>query len=120
MKFAILIYSDEAAPAPSTPEEQQQAMDPWWDYEAQLEKEEGVRLAGEALMPTTTAKTIRTRNGKTTTTDGPFAETKEQLGGLYLLEVKDEAEALEWGIKCPGAQYGSIEVRQVQEFEPPK
>jgi hypothetical protein len=120
MKFAILIYSDEAFWAEFTPDEQQQGMEPWWEYEAALQKEEGVRLAGEALMPTSTAKTIRTKDGKTTTTDGPFAETKEQLGGLYLIDVKDEAEALEWGTRCPGAEWGSIEVRQVQEFEPPQ
>ena len=120
MKYAILIYGDEAAGAQATPEQQEQVMGEWWGYEAELQKEEGVRLAGEALMPTSTAKTVRPKDGKPAMTDGPFAETKEQLGGFYLLDVKDEDEALQWALKCPGAKFGSIEVRQVQEFEPPK
>ena len=117
MKYAILIYGNEAGLAEATPEQVNQVMDEWWGYEAELQKQEGLRLAGEALQPTSTATSIRLEGGKPVTTDGPFAETKEQLGGFYLLECKDLDEAIEWGLKCPGAKVGSIEVRPVQEFE---
>jgi hypothetical protein len=120
MKFAILIYGDEAVGAQATPEQIDQSMGEWWGYEAELQKKEGLRLAGEALQPTPTAKSVRVKDGKSSVTDGPFAETKEQLGGVYLLDVKDEGEAIEWAIKCPGAKTGTVEVRAVQEFEPPQ
>jgi hypothetical protein len=70
-----------------------------------------------ALMPTQTATTVRLRNGNTLTTDGPFAETKEQLGGFYLLKCKDLDEAVEFAAKVPAAKDGSIEIRPVMEFE---
>jgi hypothetical protein len=117
VKYAILIYGEEAALAQATPEQTEHAMDEWWQYEAELRKEEGLRLAGEALQPTSTATSIRVKDGKPVTTDGPFAETKEQLGGFYLLECKDLDEAIEWGLRCPGAKLGTLEVRPVQEFE---
>ena len=120
MKYAILIYGDETAGAQATPEQVDQVMGEWWGYEGELQKEEGVRLAGEALQPTQSAKTVRVKDGKPSVTDGPFAETKEQLGGFYLLDVKDEDEAIEWAIKCPAAKSGTVEVRQIQEFESPQ
>ncbi|MGH2661946.1 MAG: YciI family protein [Actinomycetota bacterium] len=120
MKYAILIYGDESLGEQASPEETKQVTDAWWAYEGELQKSEGTRLAGEALQPTATATTVRTRDGKTTTTDGPFAETKEQLGGFYLIEAKDLDEALEWAVKCPGAAWGTIELRPIQEFEPPQ
>ena len=79
--------------------------------------EAGVNVAGEALMPTSAASSVRVRDGKTTITDGPFAETKEYLGGFYILECKDLAEALEWAAKIPTATHGTIEVRPVMVFE---
>jgi hypothetical protein len=116
MKYAILIYGDEAQLG-ETPEEAMKAvLDEWWGYEGQLQ-EAGVKLAGEALQPTATGKSVRAQDGKTSVSDGPFAETKEQLGGFYLLDVKDEDEAIEWARKCPGAKFGTIEVRPVQPFE---
>ncbi len=116
MKYAILIYGDEAQLG-ETPEEAMKAvMDEWWGYEGQLQ-EAGVKLAGEALQPTATGKSVRAQDGKTSVSDGPFAETKEQLGGFYLLDVKDEDEAIEWARKCPGAKFGTIEVRPIQPFE---
>jgi hypothetical protein len=120
VKYAILIYGDEAAGAQATPEQIDQVMSAWWGYEAELQKQPGVRLAGEALQPTTTATTVRVRDGKRMTTDGPFAETKEQLGGFYLIDVKDLDEALEWAARCPGAEAGTIEVRAIMEFEAPQ
>jgi hypothetical protein len=120
MKYAILIYGNEEGLAHATPEQVDQAMGEWWGYEAELQKEEGLRLAGEALQPTSTATSIRIKDGNPVTTDGPFAETKEQLGGFYLLDCKDLDEAIAWGIKCPGAKLGTIEVRPIQEFEQPQ
>jgi hypothetical protein len=120
VKYAILIYGDEAVGAQATPEQQKQVMDMWWGYEAELQKQPGLRLAGEALQPTSTATSVRVKDGKRMTTDGPFAETKEQLGGFYLIEAKDLDEAIEWGARCPGAMFGTIEVRPIQEFEPPQ
>jgi hypothetical protein len=72
---------------------------------------------GEALHPVNTATTVRVRDGKTLTTDGPFAETREQLGGYYVLECKDLDEAIEAAAKIPGAKHGSIEIRPLMVFE---
>lgn len=77
----------------------------------------GANLGGEALQPNVTATTVRVREGKTVTTDPPFAETKEGLGGFYIIEAGDLDEALVWAAKCPGSWYGSVEVRPVMSFE---
>jgi hypothetical protein len=119
MKYAILIYGEESGFADATKEQIDANMQEWWGYEGQLQ-EAGVKLAGEALQPTATGKSVRASDGKPSVSDGPFAETKEQLGGFYLLDVKDEDEAIEWAMKCPGAKWGTMEVRAVQEFEPPQ
>ncbi len=83
------------------------------DYAAfgKLVEELGVFIDAGKLLPTTTAKTLRVRDGKLLTTDGPFAETKEQFGGFYLLDCADEAQALELAAKIPTAKHGSVEVR---------
>jgi len=115
MKYLLMIYSDEKAGANATKEE----LDAWMgEYLACTEamQKAGVRLAGEALHPTSSATTVRVQNGKKVTTHGPFAETKEQLGGYYLLDCKNLDEAIEWAAKCPGARVGSIEVRPVMDF----
>lgn len=117
MKYALLIYGDPSS-GDMTPEAMQASMDEWWKYEAWL-GERGIKLAGEALHPTDQATTVRVQDGKTMTTDGPFAETKEQLGGFYLIDVANLDEALEAAAKCPGAVVGAIEVRPVEEFEQP-
>ena len=77
----------------------------------------GAMLSGDALMPTNTATTVRVRNGKTLTTDGPFAETKEQLGGYYLMNCKNLDEAIALAARIPAASDGSIEIRPLMEFE---
>jgi hypothetical protein len=118
-KYAILIYGDETAGADLPPEQMKQVLDGWWAYEGELQKQPGLRLAGEALQPTATATSIRLQGGKETVTDGPFAETKEQLGGFYLLDCKDLDEALSWARKIP-VQDGTLEVRPVQEFDQPQ
>jgi hypothetical protein len=79
-------------------------------------RKNGKYVAGEALQPTATATTVRVRNGKVSTTDGPFAETKEQLGGFYLIEAKDLNDAIQVAAKIPSARLGAIEVRPVVDF----
>ncbi len=76
----------------------------------------GKNKGGNPLEPTTTAATVRVRNGKTTVTDGPFAETKEQLGGYYLVEAKDIDEAISIAARIPGSKHGSIEVRPIRKL----
>jgi hypothetical protein len=116
MKYILLIYGDETAGAKMSEAEQQAEMQAYYGYEAELAQNPGVRIAGEALHPTTSATTLRVRNGKTVTTDGPFAETKEQLGGFYYLECKDLDEAIAWAAKIPGAKDGTIEIRPIVDF----
>ena len=119
MRYAILIYDTETAtPSPEPPPADvwQQVMDEYNAYTKML-KDSGAYQAGEALQPVPTATTIRQQDGRNVTTDGPFAETKEALGGFYIVEAKDLDEALALGAACPGIKYGaSIEVRPVIEF----
>jgi hypothetical protein len=109
----LLIYS-EPAPAdapPTSPEE----MQPWFDYDAALH-DAGAHVAGAPLHGTETATSVRVRDGETALTDGPFAETKEVLGGYYIIDVDDLDAATEWAARCPGALYGTIEVRPVMDM----
>lgn len=115
MKYALLIYTNEAQDAQATPEEQQANMGEYFAFTSEINNA-GINLGGEALMPTTMATSVRVSDGKTLTTDGPFAETKEQLGGFYLLDCKDLDEAVSYAAKIPGARHGTVEVRQVMEF----
>lgn len=116
MRYMLLIYEDEAAAAQATQEEQEIAYVDYANYTEEV-KNRGILLAGDALMPTHTATTVRVRDGKILTTDGPFAETKEQLGGFYMLNCKDLDEATELAAKIPGARRGSVEIRPVAEYE---
>ena|SRR5579859_7009977 len=115
MRYMFLIYTNESTDASATPAEQEQSMK---DYDAFGKEAEsrGLLLAGDALHPTSTATTLRVRDSKTLTTDGPYVETKEQLGGFYILNCKDINEAIEMGSKIPGARHGSIEIRPIMEF----
>ena len=116
MQYLMLIYTDEAVdPKPNTPEGDK-FMGDYWKYTEEV-KEKGLMLGSNALQPVATATTVRVRDGKTQTTDGPFAETKEQLGGYYLLDCKDLDEAIEYAAKIPSAVHGSIEIRPVMLFE---
>lgn len=116
MQYLLLIYSNEAeAPHPETPEDFAAYMQPWTDYTDNL-KAAKVYVGGEALELSTTATTITSvGSSKPVFTDGPFAETREQLGGYYLLDCKDLDEALAWGAKCPAVEYGKIEVRAIMD-----
>ena len=116
MQYMLLIYADEEGWNSIPPEEQGKAMQEWNDYTAWL-KDTHWYLAGDALQPTTAATSVRIRDGETLTTDGPFAETKEQLGGYYLLDCTNLDEAIEASVKCPGVHYGTLEVRPVMVFD---
>ena len=114
MRYLLLIYGPEDAPDP-TPDEQGAVMAAYNAFTEHI-RSKNAYLGGEALEPTATATTVRVRDGKTLTTDGPFAETKEALGGYYLVEAKDLDEAIDFAARIPGAQSGSIEVRPIWEI----
>jgi hypothetical protein len=116
MLYALLLYGNEAAGAQMTPAEQEKEMADYYAYTAEV-RDRGIYKGGEALLPTSSATTVRVRDGKTLTTDGPFAETKEQLGGFYLLDCKDLDEAIEFAAKLPASKNGSVEVRPVVVYE---
>ena len=112
MKYLLLIYDNEANRAGMSEAEQGKIFQEYMDYSSQIRKS-GNYIGGEALQPTATASTVRVKNGKTLTTDGPFAETREQLGGFYLVEGKDLDEAISLAARIPSARMGSIEVRPI-------
>ena len=116
MKYLLTIYDDERMWAGMEPGEVTTMMDGYRRFGQEV-AESGAYVAGEALEPVSTATTVRVSNGDRIVTDGPFAETKEQLGGFYLLECKDLDEAIEYAAKIPGAQSGCVEVRPVRVFE---
>ena len=115
MQYLVLIYSEESSDPPDMAAIGA-VMEEYNDYTKML-RDTGAYVAGEALQPTATATTVRIRDGQTMTTDGPFAETKEALGGYYLLDVPDLDAALAWAAKIPNVGYGSVEVRPVVVFE---
>ena len=115
MQYLMLIYSDEKSAANMSKAEQDAWMGEWFAYDKAL-REAGISPAGDALHPTSTATTVSSKDGKVVTTHGPFAETKEQLGGYYVLNCKDLDEAIAWASKCPGVRTGSLELRPVVDF----
>src|SRR6185295_14463132 len=110
MQYMLLIYDQESVWETMPEDEQQSVMREYFQYTEDL-KSSGKYVAGDALQPIATAKSVRVRDGETSTTDGPFAETKEVLGGYYLIDVDTLDEALEWAVKLPGSSYGTVEVR---------
>ena len=119
MQYLLLIYGDEREQnerwEQMSEDDQGREMRAWYSYTEELEKA-GVHVAGEALQPTGTAKTIRVERGEQLVTDGPFAETKEQLGGYYVIDVDSEQQALDWAAKMPSLPNGSVEVRPIMVF----
>ena len=111
MKYAFLIYEAESARGEPSPEEMAQ----WGAFDAEVTNN-GTKQAGEALHPSAMGKTVRVRDGNFQLTDGPFAETKDQLGGFYILDVPDLDAALEVAKKFPNVGVGSIEIRPVVDF----
>jgi hypothetical protein len=115
MKYMLLMYAKESdAPEYNSPEFQVAAQ-AWNAFGKKLDAA-GVLVANNGLSSVTNASTVRVRDGKTLTTDGPFAETHEQLGGYYLLDCKDLDEAIGWASRIPTARYGSIEVRPLWSY----
>jgi hypothetical protein len=116
MQYLLLIYDNEAE-MKSAPAGSIDVMNKAYrEFKDSIVKT-GNMKAGDALQPTSTATCVRIRNGKTLTTDGPFAETKEQLGGFYIIDVPSKDAALEWAAKIPSAPYGPVEVREIMSFE---
>jgi hypothetical protein len=118
MRYALLIIDPETAnPSPGGPDPEvaAQVMADYTAY-SQMLRDRGAFLGGEALQPNPTATTVRVVDGQTITTDGPFIEAKEALGGFYLVEASGIDEAVELAAACPGARMGAIEVRPVFEF----
>lgn len=112
-QYAILIYSDETVELP--PAEQEALMASYFAYGDVL-RAANADYSGEALHPTSTATCVRVRDGETLTTDGPFVESKEALGGFYLVTAPDLDAAIELAAQCPGAHHGTVEVRPVVDF----
>lgn len=112
MQYLLLIYGPESDEQDFSPETMQ-GYDAFWAHVT----ERGVLRAGEALHPASAATTVRVRDDRTVTTDGPFAETKEILGGFYVVEVADLDEALGYAAMIPGAKTGSVEVRPIVDFD---
>jgi hypothetical protein len=116
MRYLCLIYDDEKKLSGMSKSEGEAIMGEYFAFTEGIKKS-GHHLGGEALQPVQTATTVRVRNGKVSTTDGPFAETKEQLGGFYLIKARDLNDAIQVASKIPSARLGSVEVRPIQEFD---
>lgn len=112
MQYLLTLYADESGWTAMTPEQQQQGVAAYGAYTEAL-KSAGVHVSSNRLRPSATATTLRTTNGKTQVLDGPYAESKEQLGGYYLIDVPDLDAAMTWAGRCPGVQHGIVEVRAI-------
>ena len=118
MRYALLIYASEQDWASQSEEQAQAQFQDYMSFTKDI-VDRGLMAGGEALQPTATATTVRVRDGETLTTDGPFAETKDQLGGFYLVDCKDLDEAIEVAARIPDVRGGSIEIRPIMETDMP-
>ena len=116
MRYLLLIYGDESAYATATPEDMQNEIAAYGVFSEAITAE-GIMRGGEALQLSDTATTVRVREGETLLSDGPFAETHEQLGGYYIVECDTVDEAIGAATRIPGARSGSVEVRPIMEFD---
>jgi hypothetical protein len=116
MRYMLLIYTDESQAATMNEEEVNTLMGAYYAYGNAM-REAGAHLSSEALNYASQAKTVRVRNGKTLVTDGPYAETKEQLGGFYMVNAQNLDEAIVWATRCPGIQFAPIEIRPIVEHD---
>ena len=116
MQYMLLIYAQEGGWDDIPADAQEAELAKWWAYSEEMSKA-GVMVAGDALQPTATATSLQQRDGQVLVTDGPFAETKEALGGYYLLNVETLDDAIHWAKKCPAVGYGTVELRPVVVFE---
>jgi hypothetical protein len=112
MKYVCLIYQDETGPQKMPKAEMDKAFAEYQAFRQDIEKS-GHYIVSNGLQPTSTATTVRVRNGKLSTTDGPFMETKEQLGGFFLIEAKDLNDAIQVAARIPSARWGAVEIRPV-------
>lgn len=117
MQYLLMIYGDESAMANATPESRRPMTEAYAEFTKAI-VQSGHFKGGERLHPTKAATTVRVRDGKTMLTDGPFAETREQLAGYYVIEAKNLDEATAIAARIPGARTGSIEVRPISEMQP--
>ncbi len=115
MRYLLSIYTDESGFGEATPEDRSKMRAAYVAFTDEVEAA-GVLRGGDGLQSSSTATTVRVRDGEPLLTDGPFAETREQLGGYYLLECADLDEALGWAAKIPGAAWGAVEVRPVLDY----
>ena len=115
MKYLCLIYENEKEWEKLPPAESEAIMNEYFAFTNDIQAS-GKLLGGEALRPTATATTVKVRNGKVSTTDGPYVETKEQLGGFYLIEANDLNEAIQIAGRIPSARFGGVEIRPVMDF----
>ena len=116
MQFLLTIYTDESTSADMPPDAEREMMGAYREFGREAAD---VIVAGDALHPVSTATTVRVRDGEPLLTDGPFAETREQLGGYYVVDVADIDEAIRWAAKIPGASTGCVEVRPIVVFATP-
>jgi hypothetical protein len=114
VQYMLLIYGDERHWDQRSEAERRETLDKYMCFTQEL-REDGAFLSADRLQPTANATTIRIRDGETLVTDGPFAETKEQLGGYYVVEAESLDEAIAWAAKIPAAQHGSVEVRPLMQ-----
>ncbi|HKY36541.1 MAG TPA: YciI family protein [Polyangiaceae bacterium] len=116
MQYILLIYENEAVQKARSEEESKRIFGEYMAFTGAI-KQSGHMRAGEPLQPTSTATTVRVKSGKTVRTDGPFAETREQLGGFYIIEAKDLDEAVSIAARLPSAKTGSVEVRPIMSMQ---
>ncbi|MER8580852.1 YciI family protein [Mesorhizobium sp. M1423] len=115
MRYMLLIYGNEAGMAAASADAVTQMSSAYVAYTEALKKS-GAWLAGDRLKPTQSATSVRMANGKTNVLDGPYADTKEQLAGFYMIEAEDVDAAIAWAARCPGASTGTVEVRPIWEL----
>jgi hypothetical protein len=119
MQYLLMIYGNEAGMQAASKDQATQMSAAYMAY-AEAMKQAGVIRGGERLRPTSEATTVRVKNGKTEVLDGPYADTKEQLGGYFMIDVPDLDAALAWAAKCPGAATGTMEVRPIWSMQSPQ
>jgi hypothetical protein len=115
MRYMLLIYANEAA-IQADPDKVKTVSPAYVAYTNAMQ-EAGILLGGQRLQPTANATTVRSRSGKTEVLEGPYAETREQLGGYYMIEAPDLDAAISWAARCPGAEHGTVEVRPLWEMQ---
>lgn len=117
MKYMLMIWSNEAEYAALPDAVKQEGMGAYFAYTKAL-REAGMMVAGEPLHPSSMATTVKVREGKSQVLDGPYADTKEQVAGYYVIEAPDLDTAIAWATRCPGAHHGTMEVRPIISFDP--